>query len=213
MGNKAHTQQNTLIYPEFSPIVSEHWFQPEFWQDKITGRPSGGRGNSFFIKVNNMELVLRHYCRGGQMAKINKDKYLFLGSSRTRGFAEFKLHSYLFDLGLPVAKPVATRFVKSGLFYTGDYLCEKIPDSQTLAQYLIENKDFEILKKVKKTLDRFQKIGLNHVDLNAHNILLTKNQIYLLDFDKCNLNGTAKTNKKNLGRLLSSINKVLYKTV
>ena len=148
------------------------------------------------------------------MGKCNKARYLFLGANSTRSFAEFRLNQKLYDLGLPVAKPVAARFIRTGFWYTADFIGEKIIGSQTLLDYVQANaKDQEIWRKVKSTVERFHEAGLNHVDLNVRNILVTvERKIYLIDFDKCNLQATKKTKRQNFSRLSRSVLKTLGKT-
>jgi 3-deoxy-D-manno-octulosonic acid kinase len=57
---------------------------------------------------------------------------------------------------------------------------------------------------------RFHKFGLNHVDLNVHNIIIgADGEIYLIDFDKCYLTKRQAKFKLNLKRLERSIRKDL----
>jgi len=54
---------------------------------------------------------------------------------------------------------------------------------------------------------QFHDAGVYHDDLNAHNILLAEDMIYLIDFDKGDIRQGKSWKKKNLARLLRSLHK------
>ena len=61
------------------------------------------------------------------------------------------------------------------------------------------------------TIKRFHNENIYHADLNAHNILLSNERIYLIDFDKGQkMSSTASSAWKqdNLARLQRSLNKL-----
>ena len=62
------TQRTSNFSPEF--------FDPQYWRkhDAIEGT-ARGRGTTWFIRTGDSSFVLRHYRRGGLMAKISTDKY------------------------------------------------------------------------------------------------------------------------------------------
>src|SRR5690606_1208472 len=113
---------------------------------------------------------LRHYRRGGLIAKLFDDQYLWLGASRTRSFTEWRLLAELYKRELPVPAPVAARYVRSGLVYRADLITEELPPSKTLANLMAEL-DPQAWQAVGKTVARFHAQGVYHADLNAHNIL------------------------------------------
>ena len=47
---------------------------------------TGGRGSVFFLDDAAQQLVLRRYRRGGLVARISLDRYLWLGETRNRAF-------------------------------------------------------------------------------------------------------------------------------
>ncbi len=153
--------------------------------------------------------VLRHYLRGGFYAKINRDHYFWTGLSNTRAFKEFELLETIQSLGLPSPKPIAAWVVKKGLFYQNDLIMENINHEQTFAQALSDSLSQDIWFKIGLVIPEYHANGIYHSDLNAHNILLMKEQVYLIDFDK---GEQRKINKnwqtKNLLRLKRSIEKV-----
>jgi len=105
---------DTLRTSNFSPA----FFEPEYWRghDAIEGSALG-RGTTWFIRSGESRFVLRHYRRGGLMAKVSKDAYLWRGESETRSFAEWYLTYHLYRAGLPVPAPIAARYRRQGVFY------------------------------------------------------------------------------------------------
>ena len=55
-----------------------------------------------FLETPVGPCVLRHYRRGGLVAPLLGDKYVWNGRTRSRGFAEFALLAELARRGLPV---------------------------------------------------------------------------------------------------------------
>ena len=58
---------------------------------------------------------------------------------------------------------------------------------------------------------RFHDLGVCHADLNAHNVLLSEETVYLIDFDRCELRKAAGFwRDENLVRLRRSLEKTAY---
>src|SRR5262245_56935284 len=97
------------------------WFDAAFWRERgeLYGE-ARGRGTVHFIKTGGQGLVLRHYRRGGLVAKVSRDRYLWRGEIATRAFREWQLLYHLHRAGLPVPTPVAARYRRVGLMYTAD---------------------------------------------------------------------------------------------
>ncbi len=169
-----------------SPQVDTDWFEPETW--RMLGalrQQSGGRGGVAVIATPAGECVLRHYRRGGMVAKLMGDRYLWTGADRTRCFAEFRLLALIAAQGLPGPQPVGCRYRREGLFYTADLITRRIPDAQTLAECLAAGLlDGEMAELVGALVARFHRAGIWHADLNAHNVLVTAEALYLIDFDR-----------------------------
>ena len=79
-------------------------FDPGYWDKRgcVTGE-AVGRGSAWFIDAPFGAAVLRRYLRGGMMARISRDRYLFTGWARSRPVAEFRVLERLAAAGLPVA--------------------------------------------------------------------------------------------------------------
>jgi 3-deoxy-D-manno-octulosonic acid kinase len=131
------------------------------------------------------ECVLRHYRRGGAVAVLMGDRYLWTGASRTRCFAEFRLLQALGRLGLPAPEPVAVRYRRRGLWYSADLITRRIARAETLAERMtVAGIGAELAEEVGALVARFHREGVWHADLNAHNILIAPAGLYMIDFDR-----------------------------
>jgi 3-deoxy-D-manno-octulosonic acid kinase len=222
-------KQHILYDADHLSQIDSQFFDLDIWrQQHALSEPSGGRGQAFFIQhPNGHEYLMRHYRRGGLIAKISQDKYWYSGLEHSRPWQEFKLTHELFQAGLPVAQPIAARVIRSGLTYQGDLVTLRIPNAQPFARYLLSHDlcgaqnlsrigHNTIWQNVGKMIARFHRWGLNHVDLNANNILISADgEAWLIDFDRCKRMPSAinKTNasswqQSNLQRLQRSICKL-----
>jgi 3-deoxy-D-manno-octulosonic acid kinase len=189
---------------------SAEFFEPEYWRkhDAIEGTALG-RGTTWFVRSGEASFVLRHYRRGGLMAKVSKDAYLWNGESETRSFSEWYLTYHLHRAGLPVPAPIAARFRRRGLFYRADLITQRIENSESLASKLQQGPlSLSQWIAIGRCIRRFHDAGVHHADLNAHNILLTPQQIYLIDFDRGTLRKRGWWADSTLVRLYRSLEKV-----
>ena len=194
-----------------SPQVEHDWFAPDYWRGRgaLTTRP-GGRGGVAIITRPLGEWVLRHYRRGGLVAAWMGDRYLWTGADRTRPFAEFRLLGEIARLGLPGPKVVAARYCRHGLFYTADLITCRIANAPTLAECLAAGRlDGVLAAAVGVLVARFHRAGIRHADLNAHNVLVGDDGLYLIDFDRGRLQPPAPAWRlANLRRLRRSLLKL-----
>lgn len=200
-----------LFDSALTPQVSHDWFEPAWWQARGALRTQvGGRGSVAIIGTPVGECVLRHYRRGGMVARFMGDRYLWNGAERTRAFAEFRLLSLMAREGLPVPQVIAARYVRSGLFYRADLITRRIADADTLAQRLAAGTlDRELAEEVGALVGRFHRAGIWHADLNAHNILVAAHELLLIDFDRGRQRAPAEAWRlDNLQRLRRSLLKL-----
>lgn len=212
--NSLQIKQNKNQWIVAAPKIIEHvnaeWFTQEYWlnQGRLLGANSG-RGTAWTIKSEWGKWVLRHYLRGGLYAKINRDSYFWTGLNKTRAVKEFTLLNKLQQLNLPSPKPIAVLVVKKGLYYKNDLIMENIMHDQTFAQAIIDSTTDDIWRNIGHTIAQYHANGIYHSDLNAHNILLLKDKVYIIDFDKGDLRRiNANWQKKNMLRLKRSIEKI-----
>ncbi|WP_045494456.1 3-deoxy-D-manno-octulosonic acid kinase [Vibrio hyugaensis] len=213
---KHYQENNTHVWYDESLVTEpiESLFDINYWRscNAIVGSASG-RGTTWFIKLQSTIAALRHYHRGGLFGKIVRDQYLFLGLERTRSYAEFALLQKLRGAGVNVPRPIAAKVEQTGLFYRADLLSEKISEASDLVDKLqigrLSNEDYQ---KIGLEIRKMHDVGVNHTDLNIHNILLdSKGKVWIIDFDKCKQQSGSQWKERNLDRLLRSFRKELGK--
>lgn len=190
--------------------VSPDWFEHGYWRQRSQWNAvSGGRGAGARVGEQG-QWFLRHYFRGGKAALLSKDRYLFLGASRARSFAEFRVLVKLQELRLPAPGPVAARYRVSGPSYSADLITEWIADARTLPDFLRRCDDPpNIMVRVGATIARFHSAGVCHADLNAHNILIGRDRsVWLVDFDRARLRSPGSWHRRRLMRLGRSLRKL-----
>ena len=186
-------------------------FSAEYWQQQqaVIGQ-SRGRNIAWFIRHNNVALVLRHYYRGGLIGKLVTDRFSYQTVLASRAMQEFNLLRYMRRCGLPVPRPLAAQYVRSGLSYRADIMLELIAGSRDLATLLADGAGLNAAQwqKLGSVIARFHQYGVYHSDLNCHNILLdSSGGFWLIDFDKCALRQAGDWQQANLARLLRSLQK------
>ncbi|HEX7324677.1 MAG TPA: 3-deoxy-D-manno-octulosonic acid kinase [Rhodanobacteraceae bacterium] len=190
---------------------ASEWFDPAWWRARGALREgSGGRGGVAFLDTPAGACVLRHYRRGGWVAPVLGDRYLWSGRGGCRSFVEFKLLMTLSRRGLPVPVPVAARYLRRGFFYTADLITRTIERAQTLAEAIRAKRfDAALAARVGGLIAQFHRADVDHADLNAHNILLADDDLWLIDFDRGEIRATGTAWKlANLARLKRSLLKV-----
>ena len=191
--------------------LQAQWFDPQFWQSLGSlEKAAAGRGSAWYVNQAEHSLVLRHYRRGGLMARWLADRYWFQSADATRPFREWALTKLLHARGLPVPEPIGARFLRQGNWYRGDLLTRRLESTMSLAQLLaVRAVSLPLWIEVGRCVRRFHDGLVFHADLNAHNILLRGNEVFLIDFDR----GELRTRRgdwcdANLVRLRRSLEKI-----
>ena len=146
-----------------------------------------GRRQVWFFRFAGMSLVLRHYWRGGAIARLSDDAYLWTGLARSRPFREYRLLAELHALGLPVPRPLAARVQVSGLTYQGDLITAAVPQAAPFDDILRGGQvvDDRLWHRVGCLIGRFHAVGACHADLNVRNILVDRTgHPWLIDWDR-----------------------------
>ncbi len=171
------------------------------------------------------------------MARLSTDRYLWCGESRVRAFAEWRLLDELARRGLPVPTPVAARYQRAGLTYRCDLITQRIADARSLSG-LLESAPLPRARwrAIGTVIGRLHRAGVDHADLNAHNILLTardtapttplpagaapappaaaggspddESGVHVIDFDRGRLRTPGAWSSRNLRRLKHSLEKL-----
>ncbi len=210
--SRLRTASGAMLYDARSTDhPSAELFELDFWQRAgAVESAAGGRGTVAFIQHADQRWVLRHYRRGGLVARVVSDRYLWTGEDRTRSFREWRLLRQLDEWQLPVPQPVAARYQRAGLLYTADLRTAAHPTRTTLAARIraapLESRHWA---DVGRCIGRFHARGVQHADLNAHNVLLgASDEVYLLDFDRGRIRERGAWEQVVLARLRRSLEKV-----
>ncbi len=168
-----------------------------------------GRGQAHRVALDHGEGVLRHYRRGGLMARLSPDRYLGRSPLSSRAMNEFTLLRRLRAWDLPVPAPVAARQVRGLIGHTADIVVAMIPQTRNVAQALSEGPlpaaDWIALGRAIRQLHDRQ---VFHSDLNCHNLLLDgQGAAWIVDFDKCGVRPGEAWKQENLERLRRSLRK------
>ena len=187
-------------------------FDPEHWQARdALDFARGGRGTVAFVRApDGQRWVLRHYRRGGLVARVSADLYLWTGAARTRAFREWRLLRRMRQWGLPVPVPVAARYVRSGPFYRADLVTAELPVRRTVAAALGDAPlPAGTWLAIGRCVGRLHAHGVQHADLNAHNLLVGPDDVvYVLDFDRGRIRARGAWERGVLARLDRSLRKV-----
>jgi len=205
-----------LIHDAALKEAPEAWmFDPQALHQRglAVGHGDDGRGRVLFFDPpmpgSSGQWVLRHYFRGGAVARILGDRYLWTGLSRSRPWCEFLLTARMRDEGLPVPRPVAARLSRSGLYYRADLVTQRVPDASSfdarLRQGSLASRHW---RRVGACVRRFHDAGYCHADLNSRNILIDVcDRIWLLDWDRGCWRPQGSWREENLARLRRDLEK------
>lgn len=198
------------------PDITEQVFDPRALasNNKII-EELRGRGIAWVFSHANTQYVLRHYRRGGLIEKLLHDKYIWSGLDSSRAWMEWRLLKTMVEMSLPVPQPVAARVIKYGVFYRADLITKRILNTRSLAESLIEDSlSDERWTSIGETIRQFHQAGVNHSDMNAHNILLADDgRVHLIDFDRCGIEPPGPWLEANMSRLLRSLRKLAMEEV
>jgi 3-deoxy-D-manno-octulosonic acid kinase len=191
------------------------WFEPRYWRerDRVRG-VAAGRGSAMFVAAEQETWVLRHYHRGGIMARFVDDYYVWHGLNGSRAFREWRLLAELYERGMPVPRPIAARVCRYGLSYTADILTAYLEGTRSVNSMLHAGESLgDQWQAIGRTLRQFHDQGVDHSDLNVGNILVDdEGCVYLIDFDKGRLRESGSWKQGNLRRLQRSLRKTALET-
>lgn len=211
-----HIGRAAVIYDAAEQAAAgEDWFDRERWrQAGAVVHETEGRGSVIVVEHGGERWVLRHYHRGGLVARFVDDHYLWLGLDRTRAFREWRLLKRLSEAGLPVPRPVAARAVRVGAFYTADMITVYLPETRKLSSFIADgNPPAECWPRIGAMLRAVHDHGVDHPDLTAHNVLLDpQHRVYLVDFDNAKLREAGSWRRSGVERFKRSLRKVALET-
>jgi 3-deoxy-D-manno-octulosonic acid kinase len=195
--------------------AEERWFEHAEWaRAGAVLQETAGRGAVLVVRAGDETWVLRHYHRGGFVARLVTDHYLWLGLERTRAFREWRLLARLHAAGLPVPQPIAARVVHTGVIYSADIITSYLPETHKLSAYIAEGRPpDECWARIGAMIRAFHDHGVDHPDLTAHNILLDRSGgLFLVDFDNAQLRPPGGWRCDGMQRFKRSLRKVALET-
>lgn len=187
-------------------------FDLAWWRRRGTVDMLGaGRGHMHKVADKAGSYLMRHYYRGGLMARVSRDLFLLQPVERSRAMQEFSLLRALRDQGLPVPRACAARYHRVAFFwYRADILVEQIADAVDVARLMHRQRaltaaEWQLLGQAVRQLHESQCF---HSDLNCHNLMLgAHGQAWIVDFDKCGFRPGNSWKAGNLERLHRSLRK------
>ncbi len=204
---RSHILYDAARFPEPGPEL----FEPGLAEpsDQAPGGPAGGRGGARFLRVAGIPAVLRPYRRGGYLAPLLCDRYLRRRVQASRPWREWWLLARLHQEGFPVPAPLAARFRAQGIFYRAEIIIERL-EARTLAQALCQGRiSVGQWQAIGSCIGRLHRRGLDHADLNAHNIMLGEDgAVAVIDLDRARMRAPGPWCRRNLARLQRSLNKL-----
>ena len=216
VGRRIATAQGALLLQparlgDSLETAGESLFDPEYWRSRAELVPADrGRGAAWFVGPSPQRWVLRHYRRGGAVARVSSDRYVWTGERRVRSFAEYRLLALLHERGLPVPTPVGARYRRSGLTYRCDLITQRIEAAQPMSALLLAGALSETAwRAIGAAVASLHRAGADHPDLNAHNVLVGPHgAIRVIDFDRGRLRKPGAWAARNLERLRRSLAKI-----
>jgi len=208
-------RHSVIFGAQLAEPADPSWFDPRHWQ-KVGGiaLETSGRGAVLIVKRAAQTWVVRHYNRGGFVARFVADHYVWTGLENTRAFREWRLLRRLSSAGLPVPNPIAAHVYRTGPIYTADIITTYLPETRKLSAFISEGAvPASCWRRIGTMIRAVHAHGVDHPDLTAHNILLdTRGALFLVDFDNASVKPAGPWQQAGVGRLQRSLRKVALET-
>jgi 3-deoxy-D-manno-octulosonic acid kinase len=159
--------------------------------------------------------AVRHFHRGGALSMHMRDRYLRVG--RRRPIRELAASVAARARGIKTPAVICAITYEDGIYYRADLITEVIPGAKTLAHTLLEHDGtlawLIAMRQAGEVIQALTELGVHHVDLNAHNIVLTSGatpEAYVVDLDRARIlrKPSFSARDQMLARLTRSIVKI-----
>ncbi len=164
--------------------------------ERSAGAPlPGGRGTVWALALGGHERgVLRWYRRGGAVRHLLRDQYF---GWPPRPMVELSVTEEVRRRGVAVPEVLAARVDRLRFgWYRGAIVTRELTGAATLAEVLRRHSDggarTEALAAVGRAVRHLHERGVHHRDLNAGNIMLTRDDaltVWFIDFDRAVVRG------------------------
>ena len=156
-----------------------------------------GRGPAYCIDGPAGACVVRHYRRGGEVARWLGDRYVHAGEPRP--LRELRASEEVRRRGIDTPVVLALAIYPAGAFYRADIATAFVPGAQDMAAALFGPASLEGADRLAAwaaagaLLRTLGERGVAHADLNLKNVLLDTSvqpfRVFLLDLDRCRVTG------------------------
>lgn len=181
------------------PLAENHLHQLcahlELPEQPANGILSGRTGVKKIDLQGIGKLVVKQYCRGGLLRRINRRTYLYTGKYRSQ--AEFETLHQVREIGVQAPEPVAFA-VRGGILYHAWLVTKELPNVRALSEVSLSapGSARAVMPAVINQIRILIRHGIYHVDLHPGNVLVDENnRVYFIDFDK------ARTSTRSLRKL------------
>ena len=205
--------QGGCVLMAWDARVSPEWFDPGNVALQAAPVASGGRGSAWYVSLmGGVSGVLRHFRRGGLIARLVRDLYVWTGVTGARSLREFQILASLHDRGLRVPRPLAAMACRShfgGVFYRAAIITQRIDGARPLG----EVQDPQVWFRAGQAIGEMHRLGVWHADLNVYNLQVDRaGDVWIIDFDRAReqVRDMARL-RDNLSRLERSVLKVCPK--
>jgi 3-deoxy-D-manno-octulosonic acid kinase len=168
-----------------------------------------GRGLALVAEIGGSACVVRHYRRGGAVARMLNDRYARFAPNRVLRELQVSESARARGVATPAVRCAA--WYGHGLFRRFDIATTYISSARDLAGVLFGHEDVpgRALRNTVRLIRNMLRAGLVHSDLNLKNILIAPDRAYILDLDRCRIEEgvDADTAKLMRDRLLRSLAK------
>jgi 3-deoxy-D-manno-octulosonic acid kinase len=162
------------------------------WAARSGSRSFVGRGAAYAVATPHREWVVRHYRRGGAVARVLGDRYVRI--SEPRALRELRASVLARSRGVATPEVVAAVVYPAGLLYRADLATLYIADSADLAEAALGSARGDAAARVEawRATGALLRVafgaGVEHADLNLRNILIQRTAgvatALLLDLDR-----------------------------
>lgn len=205
--------------PSALPELPEWAFNPQrLAEENVLTGTATGRAPVWFFTYQNHRMVLRHYWRGGFVAHLTPDRFIWQGLRRSRPWRELHILMQLRELGMTVPNPVGAKIERDRhrLLYRADIVTEEIPNALPLPDFFraarSRNEHKNVCIKAGIAIAQLHALGAKHADLNVRNILVSPpGEISVIDWDKGSISTTGKTNSTSARRTLERLRRSIKK--
>jgi 3-deoxy-D-manno-octulosonic acid kinase len=212
-----HGDVRALVRDDLVGVLARWLLAPQLALPPGTLPLPGGRGASHRVDLpGSGPAVLRHYRRGGMLARWVGETYL--GPWRPRPFRELTVAVTARARGVPTAEVLAAR-VAGRWLYGGALVTAEIPGATPVLEAVRAARDRAVRRRLAAAaglaVGVMHRAGVHHVDLNLGNVLTQVDargaRASVIDFDRARLTPRlvpAGARRRSLQRLRRSLHKL-----